>query len=103
MTITSIAPDAERPADKPGPTEKPALKPPVPPRIRWRVVVRTGATGKMDPSRPSRPLAWHLASCTASEDPDVHCPEGRRLLAAGDDPDGHCLVDGICPRCEMQK
>jgi hypothetical protein len=110
MNTTSVAPDAERPVDKapetpdtPETPETPVLKPPVPPRIRWRVVVRTGGQGKMDPSRPSRPLAWHLASCTASEDPEVHCPEGRRLLAAGDDPDGHCLLDGVCPRCDMQK
>jgi hypothetical protein len=75
--------------------------PPVSARLRWRVVVRT--QGKLDPSRPSRPLAWHLVTCTASENPDAHCPEGRRLLAAGDDPDGHCLLVGVCPRCESQK
>ena len=57
----------------------------------------------MDPSRPSRPLAWHLASCTDSELPEAHCPEGRRLIATGDDPDGHCLLDGVCPRCDAQK
>jgi hypothetical protein len=25
------------------------------------------------------------------------------LLATGEDPDGHCLLDGGCPRCDMQK
>ena len=74
---------------------------PLKPRLRWRVLVRT--QGKVDPSRPSRPLAWHLATCIASEDPLAHCPvEGRRLLEAGEDPDGHCLLDGVCPRCESQ-
>jgi regulator of protease activity HflC (stomatin/prohibitin superfamily) len=68
------------------------------PRLRWRVVVRT--EGKLDPSRPSRPLAWHLVTCSDSERPEFHCAEGRRRLAAGDDPDGHCLLDGGCPRCE---
>jgi hypothetical protein len=74
---------------------------PVAPRLRWRVLVRT--QGKLDPSRPSRPLAWHLVTCTASEDPEAHCPEGRRLLTLGEDPDGHCLLDGLCPRCDSQK
>jgi hypothetical protein len=32
----------------------------------------------------------------------MHCPEGRRLLSTGDDPDGHCLLDGVCPRCDQQ-
>jgi hypothetical protein len=67
------------------------------PRLRWRVLVRT--QGKLDPSRPSRPLAWHLVTCANPEQPDVHCPEGRQLLVAGDDPDGHCLLEGDCPRC----
>jgi hypothetical protein len=47
-------------------------------RLRWRVVVRT--EGKLDPSRPSRPLSWHLISCAAPDWADAHCLEGRRLL-----------------------
>ena len=101
MTTTTAAPDAEPPIEQAPKT--PVIKPPVKPRLLWRVVVRTGGQGKMDPSRPSRPLAWHLASCTDSELPAAHCPEGQRLLASGDDPDGHCLLDGVCPRCESQK
>jgi hypothetical protein len=102
MTSTSVAPDAEPPVDQAQP-ETPVLKPPVAPRLRWRVVVRAGTAGKLDPSRPSRPLAWHLVTCTDSESPEAHCAEGRRLIASGDDPDGHCLLDGVCPRCEAQK
>jgi len=107
MTTTSIASDPERPADQP-PVEPAAVavgvvKPAPEPRLRWRVVVRTGEKGKIDPSRPSRPLAWHLATCTDAESPEAHCPEGRRLIAIGDDPDGHCLLDGECPRCDLQK
>jgi hypothetical protein len=103
MTTTPAASDAEGPVEQAQP-ETPVIKPPPPPpRLLWRVVVRTGGQGKMDPSRPSRPLAWHLASCTDSESLEAHCPEGRRLIAAGDDPDGHCLLDGGCPRCDMQK
>ena len=33
------------------------------PRLRWRVLVRTGSAGKLDPSKPSRPLSWHLVTC----------------------------------------
>jgi len=99
MTTKSIASDAERPAEQA--PETPATKPPMPARLRWRVVVRT--QGKLDPSRPSRPLAWHLVTCTDSERTEAHCPEGRRLVAAGDDPDGHCLLDGVCPRCGPQE
>jgi hypothetical protein len=108
MTSTTLASDSERPVEQASQTSEqappaPVIKPPVAPRIRWRVVVRTGGQGKMDPSRPSRPLAWHLASCTSTESLEAHCPEGRRLIETGDDPDGHCLLEGVCPRCESQK
>ena len=65
-------------------------------RLRWRVLVRTAG---LDPSRPSRPLSWHLVTCANAELAASHCEEGRRLLLTGDDPDGHCLLDGVCPRC----
>ena len=71
------------------------------PRLRWRVIVRTGSTGKLDQSGGSRPLAWHLATCADVEGPAAHCHEGTRLLLGGEDPDGHCLLDGACPRCDM--
>jgi len=61
-------------------------------RRRWRVVV---GTGSLDPSRPSRPLAWHLAECQD----DAHCGQGVLRIAEGGDPDGHCLINGQCARC----
>jgi hypothetical protein len=70
-------------------------------RLHWRVVVQTD--GKLDPSRATRPLAWHLATCRTPDVADAHCPVGRRLQAAGGgDPEGHCLADGVCPRCAAQ-
>jgi hypothetical protein len=69
-------------------------------RLRWRVVVSTKG---LDPSRPSRPLAWHLSTCSDSIGFDAHCTEGRRLLTVGaGDPEGHCLLDGACPRCAAE-
>jgi hypothetical protein len=70
------------------------------PRLHWRVVVQTN--GKLDPSRPSRPLAWHLATCRAPDVVDAHCAYGRRLVSAGGDPEGHCLLDSACPRCAAE-
>lgn len=69
-------------------------------RLRWRVVVRTD--GKLDPSRATRPLAWHLVTCVDPETPESHCAEGRQLIIDTQDPDGHCLLDGICPRCDSR-
>ena len=66
-------------------------------RLRWRVLVRTD--GRLDPSRPSRPLAWHLATCTDVTARDAHCAEGQRVLDEGADPDGHCMLEDVCPRC----
>src|SRR5437588_7716194 len=83
------------PMNAPTPAMTTAQTPSPRARLRWRVVVRTAG---LDPSRPSRPLSWHLASCTSPERADAHCAEGRRLLTAHDDPEGHCLLDGVCPR-----
>src|SRR5688572_23927232 len=66
-------------------------------RLRWRVVVRT--EGKLDPSRSSRPLAWHLVTCADLDLADAHCAQGQVLLTASGDPEGHCLLEGVCPRC----
>jgi hypothetical protein len=66
------------------------------PRLRWRVVVGTKG---LDPSRPSRPLSWHMTDCQSPLLAEAHCPRGRELLAEGADPDGHCWIDENCPRC----
>lgn len=66
-------------------------------RLRWRVILRT--EGKLDPSRPSRPLAWHLVTCRDPQPTEAHCTEGRRLVTTVGDPEGHCLLDGLCLRC----
>jgi len=73
--------------------------PPKSARLLWRVVVGTAG---LDPSRPSRPLSWHLASCANPVSPEAHCEEGRRMITTMADPDGHCLVNGECPRCAQQ-
>ena len=62
-------------------------------RHQWRAVVHS--TGDV-----SVTTSWHLATCSAPVDPAAHCPEGQNLIAAHNDPDGHCLVDGRCARCE---
>jgi hypothetical protein len=69
-------------------------------RLRWRVIVQT--QGRLDPSRGIRPMAWHLMECSDPTLPEGHCSIGRRLIADGADPDGHCQIDGICPRCDGQ-
>ena len=46
-------------------------------------------------------MAWHLVECADPVLAAAHCSEGNLLLAAGADPDGHCLVDGACPRCAL--
>jgi len=66
-------------------------------RVRWRVIVPTMAGP--DQVGTARLLAWHLADCAAPHRAEAHCAEGRRLLAAAADPDGHCLIDAACPRC----
>jgi hypothetical protein len=66
-------------------------------RLRWRVTV--SSNGRLDPSRAVRALAWHLVDCADPLRPDAHCATGQQLLADGADPDGHCLIDGACPRC----
>jgi hypothetical protein len=66
-------------------------------RFRWRAIVRVGQ--RFDAARGHQSLAWHLAEC---EDParlEAHCELGRHLIATDGNPDGHCLVQGVCPRC----
>jgi len=44
---------------------------------------------------------WHLVACADPTRLDAHCPVGLELLSSGVDPEGHCLVDGECPRCAL--
>jgi hypothetical protein len=61
---------------------------------RWRVVVHALDNGTVQTS-------WHLAECSAPHDPAAHCAHGRQGLESLGDPDGHCLIDGTCPRCTL--
>jgi hypothetical protein len=67
-------------------------------RLQWRVLVRTA--GRADSSGTAAPLAWHLVPCTDPLLATAHCAEGQRLLSQASDPDGHCLIEGECPRCQ---
>ena len=66
-------------------------------RLRWRAVVHAGHT--LDATRGQQPVAWHLADCDDPARPEAHCDLGRHLLASDGNPDGHCRVAGVCPRC----
>jgi hypothetical protein len=67
-------------------------------RLQWRVIVPS--TGRADASGTPAPLAWHMAACREPSVASAHCASGQRLLVAASNPDGHCLTDGVCPRCE---
>ena len=69
-------------------------------RLHWRAHVKT--MGVLETSRTSHGLAWHLVECADPARFESHCPVGMDRLGTGADPDGHCLVDGICPRCALQ-
>jgi hypothetical protein len=68
-------------------------------RLHWRAIVRT--TGLLDSSRSSQALAWHLVECADPADANSHCALGQQMLSTGADADGHCLIDGVCPRCAL--
>jgi hypothetical protein len=69
-------------------------------RLRWRALVRT--SGALESSRASsHGLSWHMVECADPIQLESHCPVGVDLLRRGADPDGHCLVDGTCPRCAL--
>jgi hypothetical protein len=62
-------------------------------RLPWRAVVHAN-------EQQSATTSWHLTSCSSPLDPGMHCPTGQQLMEAQQDPDGHCLVDGHCGRCD---
>ncbi len=69
------------------------------PRLYWRAVVQ--GNRKPGDGHVETGLAWHLAGCEAPSVAASHCPEGQRLMVEQKNPDGHCLVDGTCPRCAL--
>jgi hypothetical protein len=91
--------DGSNPSPSPAPFEPGAPTEPrsVRARLRWRAVIRTGE--KLDPARGLQAVAWHLADCDDPARSEAHCDMGRHLLATDGNPDGHCRVDGVCPRC----
>jgi hypothetical protein len=85
---------------RPGVTEEAAHLPATAagrPRFRWRAVIHAGQ--KLDPARGLQPVAWHLAECDDPPRTKAHCDIGRHLIATDGNPDGHCFVNGVCPRC----
>ncbi|HYY90038.1 MAG TPA: hypothetical protein VFA49_14670 [Chloroflexota bacterium] len=83
--VPETAPQRGRRIVQPVPTPDTALA--------WRAVVHAA-------DRDAARTAWHLASCQDTNDPGAHCPEGQRLIETSGEPDGHCLIDERCPRCE---
>ena len=61
-------------------------------RLPWRAVVHMR-------DRDTLTTTWHMAGCADPLAAAAHCPEGQKLLEKLADPDGHCLIEGICPRC----
>ncbi len=68
-------------------------------RLHWRAHVTT--VGDHQSSRASHGLSLHLVECADPIQLDAHCPVGVEMLSTGADPDGHCLVNGTCPRCTL--
>ena len=64
-------------------------------RLRWRATVHPASATSAD--RTAGRMTWHLSQCLGGV--EDHCPQGRAALEGGADPDGHCLLDGVCPRC----
>jgi hypothetical protein len=97
MAASTIEPtpntDGERPAGKA--KAEPAA--PVETRVYWRAVVRTG--GQVGATRERDRVEWHLAACTALQDAESHCNEGRHLIETIGHPHGHCLINGVCGLC----
>lgn len=77
--------------------QAPVLPPAAAPRLYWRAVVRTG--GLFGAAREHDRTEWHLAGCPAPNEPGQHCSEGLRRILERGQPDGHCVVDGVCGLC----
>src|SRR5690349_6853969 len=62
-------------------------------KLSWRAVVHAS-------DKDGIRTTWHLTRCSAPLDAQAHCSQGRELMQGQQDPDGHCLVDGRCGRCD---
>ena len=68
--------------------------------LEWRAIVHAGG----DVNRPgSRVTEWHIVRCQQPTLVEAHCVEGRRLIESEGQPDGHCLIDGSCLRCDAER
>lgn len=97
MAATTIDPTpnaGERPAGK---AKAEAAAEPVPQRVFWRAVVRTG--GQISASRERDRVEWHLAACPVPHAEGKHCTEGHHLIETIGHPDGHCMIEGTCGLC----
>jgi hypothetical protein len=63
-------------------------------RLDWRAVAHMNKEKAVTTS-------WHVTACRAPQDRAAHCPIGQQLMDKQQDPDGHCLINGQCARCEM--
>jgi hypothetical protein len=91
-----LTPQAHEPATaprRPDHVAPPAARDPRE-RLPWRAVIHVV-------DRDAAQTTWHLSGCTLPLEHSAHCPEGQRLLASVGDPDGHCLIEGTCARCEL--
>ncbi len=61
--------------------------------LRWRAVVHA-------PGKEVVQTSWHLTACNEPLSLEAHCPHGQELMQVQQDPDGHCLVNGRCARCD---
>src|ERR1051326_7367928 len=86
-------PEAREPAGAPRRPERVAPAEGLARCLTWRAVVHIQ-------DRETVQTTWHLAACDSPHEPAAHCPTGQRLLESVGDPDGHCVVDANCPRCQ---
>src|SRR5215211_2616176 len=97
MAATTIEPTPNTDGEEPARKAQAAPAAPVPRRVFWRAVVRTG--GQVPASRERDRVEWHLAACPAPRAEGSHCTEGQHLIETIGHPDGHCIVGEVCGLC----